>query len=985
MKRKLLAFAAILALTVSCKKESPRQLSPELQKALSDFELMDGFEIELFAAEPLVLDPVAMEVDENGDIYVVEMPGYPLDLSNSGKIKLLKDTDKDGFPDSSIVFAEGLKLPNGIQKWKKGVIVTDAPDVLYLEDTDGDGKADKKEVMLTGFALSNPQHNLNTPRFEADNWIYLGHEENVTPFTFTKEFGDEGTDITWPQLNGKKALGKNADSKMVRFKPDTFEAEELSGATQFGHTRDAWGHRLYTSNANHLFHEVIGAEYLKNNPNLILSGVVESIPDHGDACEVFPITENPNHQLLTDVGVVTSSCAVTWYLGGAFGDEFKNVTFVGEPVHNLVHADVIEDAGATFKAKRLLEKKEFLASKDPWFRPVNFYIGPDGALYVIDYYRQLIEHPEWMSDEVNKSGALYNGKDKGRIYRITKKGTDAANWANQLNLGKQSTEALAGLLDHSNIWYRRTAQRLLFQGKDASAAGALKKLLNNPKHDESKIHALWLLNDLKALDKATLEQALKDPVAGVKENALKLYEQNPYPELRPLVLKMAEDKDPKLAFQAINTLGRLNLLTDRKVLIEKAMDDKWLGVALLAASENEETALISAGIEKNKQQTPSAFFSFLAAGIANSGNAAEVNKLFEILKTNTQHPSVNLDLAKGLLKFWTYQAPRYNISDAAREYLYQNATTLDNEYGTVSAGLLSYTGLPLSSKNKLAEVAEKAFDPKVSPVIRANALSILQAARYPVQDEQLLAILDQKPADQLASRVATILIKKGSTSHVFDQWNKLPVKSKNGIIDLLSNENTSAIQLLTAIENKKINKTDIEWPKTVNLMNYYDEAVRAKARKVFSINEDRKAVLQQYLTATEQKGDAANGAEVFEKNCTVCHQKAKKGTDFGPDLSSLKNRNTHSILTEIINPNNSIADKFDYWQVTLKNKEVLFGIVINENNESLTINQMGGNKLSLKKSEIATKEKMTYSAMPNGLENSITVKEMADLIAFIKE
>jgi putative membrane-bound dehydrogenase-like protein len=448
-------FIALLTVLTFLSYHQPPKLSTEHQKALASLQVMEGFKVEMVAAEPLIADPVAMEVDEDGNLYVVEMHGYPLDVSGSGKVKLLKDTNNDGYPDKSIVFADKLKLPTGIMRWKKGFIVTDAPDVLYLEDTNSDGKADIRKKLLTGFALSNPQHNLNTPRFELDNWIYLGHESAVTPFVYKKEFGDKGSRITFPDQPTAPSLDQNANGHALRFKPDSYEFEELSGRTQYGHTADAWGHRLYTSNANHLYHEVLANQYLKNNPALLVSNATQNISDHGEAAEIYPITENPNHQLLTDVGVITSSCGVTWYLGGAFGEKFKNVTFIAEPVHNLVHADIIKDAGASFVASRLNEKSEFLASKDAWFRPVNFYVGPDGALYVIDYYRQIVEHPEWMSDEINRSGALYNGTDKGRIYRIVPEKGLPMNWLGKLNLSKKSSSELVRLLENENSWYRR--------------------------------------------------------------------------------------------------------------------------------------------------------------------------------------------------------------------------------------------------------------------------------------------------------------------------------------------------------------------------------------------------------------------------------------------------------------------------------------------------------------------------------------------------
>jgi len=550
-------------------KSEAANLGIRAEDALSTFELEPGFKIELLAAEPLISDPVDMEIDEYGRLYVVEMHGYPLDKSGTGVIKVLADTNGDGRMDKSTIFAAGLTLPNSIMRWKKGIMVTDAPNVLYFEDTDGDGKADIRDTLLAGFALSNPQHNLNSPVLGIDNWIYLGHEGAVATQTYKKEFGDQGTEIYFPNQPNSPRLAKNASGRSVRFRPNEHLIETSSSNTQFGHTFDQWGNHFLVSNSNHIFQEVIAASYLKRNPNLILSNATQSLSDHSDAAEVFPITKNSERQLLTDVGVITSACGITNYLGGNFPAPFDNASFVAEPVSNLVHVDKLTDKGASFVASRIHPNKEFLASTDAWFRPVNMYVGPDGALYVVDYYRQIIEHPEWMGEEVVKSGKLYNGHDMGRIYRITPTNAKTADWTKGLKLGDANSEQLVAQLSNPNIWWRLNAQRLLVNRKDRTALPALVKMAQNATSPMGRLHSLWTLEGLQELKPELIELALKDNLPGVRENAIKLAELHltSSPNLSKALLPLQDDTDPKVRFQLLCTLGSVNTSEASKIEI----------------------------------------------------------------------------------------------------------------------------------------------------------------------------------------------------------------------------------------------------------------------------------------------------------------------------------------------------------------------------------------------------------------------------------
>ena len=480
----------LLAICLStCPSPAP-PYSP--QQALETFQIEDGFHIEIFATEPDIRDPVAMEIDEFGRIYVLESPGYPLDIETAGgKVKLLTDTDSDGLPDSATVFADGLTMPTGILRWKQGILVTDPPNVLYLEDSDNDGVADIRRIVLSGFAFTNPQHTVSTPLYGLDNWIYLSNEGYTTAKVFPDKFGDPGGEIHYPDRPGGPGLAMQRRS--VRFRPDTFELEWLAGSSQYGQTFDAWGHLVQHSNSSHARHEVIASRYLERNPNLRLARPWHNMSDHGDAGSVYPITVNPRFELLTSAGQITSATGLTLYLGGGFPPGFENVSFIGEPAHNLVHADVWERAGSTFVARRAQPEHEFLASTDSWFRPANFYIGPDGALYLIDYYRRVIEHPEWTSAETYESEQLYDGTDKGRIYRIVP--TDGLPLARGIQLGAATGEELVQHLDHPNLWWRRNAQRLLIdrhseRAEPSGTSQFLSQIITESQSAAARVHAL---------------------------------------------------------------------------------------------------------------------------------------------------------------------------------------------------------------------------------------------------------------------------------------------------------------------------------------------------------------------------------------------------------------------------------------------------------------------------------------------------------------
>ena len=977
----------------------------DAEHALSTFEVPPGFKIELVAAEPMVADPVDMEIDEYGNFYVVEMHGYPIDKSGSGKIVLLKDTDGDGRMDKRTVFAEGLVLPNGILRWKKGVLVTDAPNVLYLEDRNGDGIAEIRDTVLTGFSLSNPHINVNNPVYGLDNWIYLAHRGAISTRNYEKEFGDKGGEVYFPKEPNSIRLPQNAGSHSVRFRPENFKLEMTSSKAQFGQTFDAWGHYLLAENGNHSYQEVIANRYLQRNLNLFISDATESISDHGKVSEIFPITKVPERQLFSGVGVMTSSSGITAYLGGIFPPPYdQNITFVSESVSNLVHADVLKDDGASFIASRVLPNSEFLASTDAWSRPVNMYIGPDGALYVLDYYRQIIEHPEWMSDEAVKAGGLYNGNDMGRIYRITPTATPAAEWTKGLKLGDETSEQLVEKLSSTNIWWRLNAQRLLVDRADKQAVPALIRMTKNSASHMGRLHALWTLQGLNQLNAEIIVQALKDPVVGIRENAIKLAEihLSVKPELGNTLLPMVKDPNAKVRYQLLLTLGFINTPQSaqaRNEILFKDINDKWIQIAAISASSSETASLLKVVIDKYKHDLP-AFASLvqrLTTMVGISGNPATIHQLIQSAtapdpqKKRLWQASMLGGLAKGMetRKSKSEQAlnPFKNEQALLVNTFFNNPVS---EVRKASLNMLRVVGLSNESiaKAAISKSVSRVSNKSLSVEQRIEALNFMALRDADSHATFLKSFLN--PREQLFIQLAAlrtlITIKDNSIcNYLIDQWPTLTPELRDVAINAFLVNPERVTLLLDVIKSGKIEPASLGWTRSAQLMSNSDQKIRSRARSLLANNDEEK-VNKDYQQALQLEGNQTNGQVVFMQNCGMCHQiRGKMGNAFGPDLGTIHNWLPKNIMANVLSPNLSISGGFDLWAVELKNGESVQGIIASETSAAITLRPSPGVEKTINRQDIVSLKSVNVSAMPSGLEKEINQQQMADLLAFFKK
>lgn len=776
--------------------------------------------------------------------------------------------------------------------------------------------------------------------------------------------------------------------------------------TQFGHTFDAWGRYFTVSNANHAMHQVVPAAYLNRNPKLLVSNATQTISDHGAAAEVFSITKNPLNQLLTDLGVFTSACGSNSYQGGLFPAPFDHVSFVAEPVSNLVHADVVGDEGATFTASRLYPNQEFLASTDAWFRPVNLYTGPDGALYVTDYYRQIIEHPEWMADEVVQSGALYNGTDKGRLYRITPKGTPPATW--QRALARELTNAeLRQKLADPNGWWRRTAQRLLIDRKAATDITALQRMATAEPSPLGRLHALWTLEGLDALSPQILIKALDDKVAGVRENAIKLAELfrsptflNKNPALPQKLLSLQNDPDAKVRFQLLGTLGYLDspaAIQAREHLLFKDIQDSWVQIAALSARPSQGSNLLSAVLDRyeNDNAAYRSLVERLSSTTGTGGTATQVKDILDrsLRPDAKKHSGWQGAVLRGLaLGLKNNREVRTALKSEQEALAHSALTHPSSSVREGSIQLLRLIGLPRGDAlgKMRAEAATVAANPKESADNRTAALHFMALQPQNSQLDLLKKlIVPTEPLPVQLAALGTLSAQPGPavSQFVTAHWASLGPEVRNAAINTFLENDQRVGLLLDALENRTIDPASLGWPRTVRLMNYRTMPLRTRARALLANpTSGRAEVVARYAPALRLDGSATKGREVFGKNCAACHQiGGALGTPYGPDLGTIRNRRPESIMGDILNPAFSIANGYDLWNIEMKTGETVQGLIATESPTALTLRGYGGEETILLRQNIKSLKSLNVSVMPAGLESQISPAEMADLLVFLKK
>lgn len=940
----------------------PRARSAEASRR--SIRVRPGFRVELAAAEPLVADPIAFDWSADGRLWVVEMGDYPLGEDGKGKpagrVRVLEDRDTDGRYERSTVFLDGLGFPTGLLPWRDGVLIACAPDVLYAEDRDGDGKADVRRTLFSGFREGNQQHRVNGFALGLDGWVYGAN-------------GDSGGTITSAATGAKVSI----QGRDFRFDPDTGAFEAESGMTQFGRHRDDFGRWFGTNNPSWGWHYVLADRDLRRNPLAALASPRQVLdPD----TRLYPVSRtvarfNDPHA----ANRVTSATSPEPYRDDLFGPAFATSLFVGDPVHNLVRRVVLEPNGPTFRGRRAPDEadREFLASSDHWFRPTTIKTGPDGALWVADMYRAVIEHPEWIPDDWEKRLDLRAGHDRGRIFRVVPVDTPTRPIP---RLDKLDAAGLAAAIDGPNGWVRDTAMRLLMHDPKARAAaiGPLRKVASSA-DPRVRVQAIATLELLGGLTADLLAEALTDPHPQVRRHAARraVPRVAENPELADRLLALADDADPEVQLELAAALGDWPDPRAAHALARLALrdrDDPWQRAAVLSSATPHAAGLLAelfAG--SGPDGPPSALVEPLFARL---GSSPQTGGLTDLIR------KVGRPADGDRFAAWQFgaQAGLLDAADRARKPL-DRWNEVDPAWPEAVAGLAR---MRAAARDRIA-------DDSAQPEDRVQAATVLGRveAEHDADLDALAGVLRPQvgpEVQQAAIRALARTRDRRVPDKLVAGWRGHGPAVRAAVLETLLARDGWTASLLSSLEDTCVPPAEIGPSARRRLLDQADSDLKARALAVFGEDAggNRQAVIDAYRAAATDTGDEAAGAVVFRRACATCHRLNDTGHEVGPDLAALTDKAPMSLLVAILDPNRTFESPHAEFLVHAADGRVVQGLVAAETSTGVTLLGPEGRRETLLRADIEAMAATGKSLMPEGLEKDIPVREMADLIAFLR-
>jgi uncharacterized protein len=943
--------------------------------------------------------PIAMTWDERGRLWFCETIDYPNELQPIGqgrdRIRIAEDTNHDGRADKFTIFAEKLSIPTSIAFYKGGAIVQNGSETLYLKDTNGDDVADERKVMFTGWGIGDTHGQVSNFQYGHDNWIWAM----------------QGYNNSSPTLNDKPS--QSFRMGFFRFKPDGSEVEFIRSTNN-----NTWGLGIseegiiFGSTANH-------------NPSNYMS-----IPNRyyervrGWSPQVLgPIADTYLFQAITDkvrqvdqFGGYTAGAGHALYTARTYPKEYWNrVAFVTEPTGHLVGAFVLRKDGADFSSQNSFN---LFASTDEWTAPIMAEVGPDGNVWVLDWYNYIIQHnPTPVGFKTGKGNAYESelrDKKHGRVYRIVyKKGQPDA----PLNLKDASPEKLVETLKHPNLLWRRHAQRLLVERGQQDVVPALVKLVQDKSVDEigqnvGAVHALWTLHGLGAIttdDKAPAVmaaiEAMSHPAAAVRRNAWQVAPRVEFGSLYAGLL--CNEADPQVLLSALLTVADLPASTNESagktvyLCLKKRtpMLDRWLTEAFTSAAATHADGFLAAVAHENSKDTPSETLLEMTTRVAEHyarGKPVDTaGKLVASLKNADKQ--VADSILAGLIAGWPVNTPA-NLSAADDAAIAELFNTLESS----TRGRLITLAARLGSKKleTFAAEIEKTFVVQITNE-KLEVKDRVEAGRQLIDFrksdaeavKKLLANISPKTSPELAAGwldAVRACEAREAGNVVLESLGRFTPAARQKALQLLLVKADWTSALLGAVEKGSVQLSEFSLDQKQALANHPDKKLAARAKKLLEKggglpNADRQKVVTELMPLTQQSGNAKAGLVVFEKQCSKCHMHSGKGNKIGPDLTGMSVHPKAELLVHIIDPSRSVEGNYRVYQVAMDSGRIYTGLLASESKTAIELIDAEGKRHSLIRDEIEELNGSPKSLMPEGFEKQVTKDDISNLLEFLTQ
>ena len=946
--------------------QTPRQSLRSLRPAT-------GFRVELAAAEPLLQSPVAVTFDAKGRVWVAEMADYPQGDPErpgqpGGRVRCLQDSNADGRLDQSTIFLDGLPFPTGVTVWRDGLLICAAPDILFARDTDGDLQADQVERLFTGFATHNYQARVNSLEYGLDGWLY-------------GSCGLFGGEITSTKTGAVIDLGQ----RDFRCNPDTGAFEAVSGNTQQGRVRNDEGDWFGCNNSVPLMHYPLDEASLRRNPFTVppqISVPLAAAPSPG---RLYPISAQVLFALSGPPGSATAACGLGVWRDDLAGADVRGNAFTCEPVNNLVHRQQLTAHGCTFTSHRAPheQQQEFLASTDPWFRPVQVRTGPDGSLWVVDMYRYVIEHPIWIPPAVLQNIDPRAGHDRGRLYRVLPETLDARPTP---DLSQLAGPALAAAINSPNGTIRDLVQQLILWNRDTAARPMLLELARTAERPEVRLQAACAADCLEPLPADLLQTLATDSSPHVRRHAIRMLmpRLSSQPEFTAVILAAAKDPEPLVRMQAAAAAAVLPPAQAGMLLAE------------LLASPASDPFLATIADSSLTQDNVTAVFSSLPATTAADVQRKLLTRIAELAPPEAAAATLRKLAA-------TAADAAANPADAvAATAAFQQLNGLLGGWNRRSDTAAGNSQLQPTLETAIAAAGKLAASPMAAAPLRLAAISLLGnvSAAGLEQSAPLIALLTPRSpvAIQLAAVTALAQCRRAElASELLADWSARSPEIRRAITGLLMQRSEWTEQLLAGVASGAVPATELDLTQRRQLLEHPQETIRAAAVRTLNSGTapSRREIIDRYAaTFAEHVQSSAPtaatpaqltaGLAVFRKHCGNCHRLQDTGAAVGPDIANYAAKSPLALITAVLDPNQAVDPRYQGAAVILEDGRTLTGLITAETDNSLTLLAPEGHTTQLLRSEIEQLRSTGRSLMPENLEQTVTASDLHLLWLWIR-